>query len=108
MIIAGGRDFVYTELDIAMLDEIAEKNDITEIISGGATGADNFGEEFAKINNIKLTIFKADWKTHGKAAGPIRNKRMAEYADCLYAFPGGRGTQSMINEAKRKGLIIWE
>jgi hypothetical protein len=51
---------------------------VTEVVSGVDAGADEFGEKWAKINNIPVKIFKADWKTHGRAAGPIRNKQMAE------------------------------
>lgn len=51
--------------------------------------------------------FKSDWEKHGKAAGPIRNKKMAEYADAVILFPGGKGTASMKKEAERAGIIVW-
>lgn len=56
-------------------------------------------------------IVAADWKTHGDPAGPIRNGVMAQYADALIAIPlrGKRkGTDSMLREAKKLGLMIFE
>ena len=50
----------------------------------------------------------AEWIKYGRAAGPRRNKQMAEYADALLAYWDGksRGTKNMIELAKDKGLKI--
>jgi len=40
----------------------------------------SFGEEYALKKGLKLSIFKADWKKYGRAAGPIRNREMYHYA----------------------------
>ena len=85
-----------------------------EIISGGARGADNLGEQLASSYGLKLTIFPAQWDTYGKAAGMIRNKEMADYAAkdsdkaILFAFWDGqsRGTKGMIDIAKRCGMEV--
>ena len=76
------------------------------IVSGHASGADSLGEKFAADHNLQCELHPADWERHGKAAGPIRNAEMAEVADALIAFWDGqsRGTKSMIDLAKRKGL----
>ena len=103
-IIAGGRNYVITPSDIAFLDKLR----ITEIVSGGCRGVDKFGEQYAKARVLPAKVFRADWKKHGKAAGPIRNRQMAEYADCAVLFPGGRGTSSMFSEAKKAGIIIYD
>jgi hypothetical protein len=102
-IIAGGRDYQLTRLDKARLAHIH----IDEVVSGGAPGADRGGEEWAAENGIPVKRFSADWTKYGKAAGPIRNREMAEYANTVVLFPGGRGTTSMKLEAKRKGLKIY-
>ena len=93
------------------------KKDISnmKIVSGTARGADSLGEQFAKKYNIKTKRFPADWNTHGKSAGYIRNKRMAEYAvtdestGILIAFWDGKskGTQHMINLARKNNLITF-
>lgn len=78
------------------------------IVSGHASGADSLGEKFAMDHNLQCELHPADWDKHGKAAGPIQNAEMAEVADALIAFWDGqsRGTRSMIDLAKRKGLQV--
>ena len=108
VIIAGSRDFKdYPSLKKKM-DNFCKDHKVSEIVSGGAKGADALGEQYATENNIKLTIFPADWDTHKRAAGPIRNAQMADYADCLIAIWDGssRGTKNMIeNMHKRKKQV---
>ena len=83
---------------------------ITEVVSGGCpTGADHYGELWAALNAVPLRRFPADWNTHGKAAGPIRNAQMAGYADALIAVWDGksRGTKNMIELARKNGLKVY-
>lgn len=108
VIIAGGRDYRFTDEDRRFLDSMNKGLRITEVVSGGAKGADSEGEAWAESRSIPVKRFPADWKTHGKAAGPIRNRQMAEYADTLITFPGGRGTKNMIEEAIRAGIDYHE
>lgn len=106
-IIAGGRDFN----DYELLKESINKLDIdiSEIISGKSKGTDSLGEKFANENSILIREFPANWDSYGRAAGPIRNKEMANYSDVLIAFwdQKSRGTKSMINLAKKQGLTIY-
>ena len=106
LIIAGGRDYQFSDQDIALLNDIHSKSPITEVVSGGAKGADSHGEAWARANNIPVTQFKADWANQGRAAGPLRNQQMANNADALLAFPGGAGTRSMVSLAKEQGLPV--
>ena len=64
-----------------------------------AAGVDTLGEEWAKENNIPVDYFPANWETHGRAAGQIRNKKMAARADALLLIWDGksRGSRSMLN-----------
>lgn len=82
---------------------------ITEVVSGRARGVDTLGERWARLNKIPIKFFPADWKTHFKAAGPIRNQEMADYADGLIAIwhNNSSGTKDMINKAKAKGLKVF-
>jgi len=102
VIIAGSRNFT----DYQLFEEEFSKLNLkpTEIISGGARGADCCGEIYASHNKIPLRVFEADWALFGKAAGPIRNENMAKIADCLVAFWDGqsRGTLDMINKMEKK------
>jgi len=106
VIIAGGRDYQCHLDDVLMLHDLHLDNNFTEIVSGAASGADREGEIFACDICIPVKRFPADWETHGKAAGPIRNKQMAQYADAVILFPGGKGTASMRKLAKEYGLKI--
>ena len=106
VIIAGGRDIHDYEL---LLYAIVNAGfDITSVVSGGAAGADALGERFAQETNLPLFKFPADWEKYGRAAGPIRNRVMGDFADALIALWDGksRGTKNMIDYAKQKGLKV--
>lgn len=110
IIIAGSRYFN----DYAFLEEqvnnilITEGIHPTEIISGGAPGVDTLGEQYAKKHGWSIKRFPADWNKYGRAAGPIRNRQMAEYGDILIAFDaGGNGTKSMIQEMRKVGKKVF-
>ena len=112
IIIAGGRDFIPADRHWNKLIELIEQHAPyprpIEIVSGGARGADRYGEIFAGTNKLKLTKFPAKWNEYGKSAGYKRNKQMAEYADMLIAIWDGssRGTKHMIDLATERGLIV--
>lgn len=106
LIIAGGRDYKPTAGDVDLLDMLNKRFKITEVVSGGASGADAFGERWAEENGIKVEPFPADWSFHGRKAGPLRNTKMAAYADAVVLFPGGTGTADMRRQAKAFNLRI--
>lgn len=103
-IIAGGRDYQFTDEDLEFLNKNREQ--VSEVVCGGASGADANGQAWAESHGIPVKMFPADWKKYGRAAGPIRNREMAEYADALILFPGGRGSESMRREAEKAGLKV--
>lgn len=114
IIVAGGRDFGDYRLLADTLDALLPNmgtKDIT-LVSGGCRGADALGERYADEHGIRVKRFPAEWKTYGRAAGPIRNRQMAEFSaevkGILLAFWDGqsRGTASMISLAERCGLDI--
>ena len=113
LIIAGGRDFTY--ISTPMIDSFLEAHNmywrnIEQVVSGGASGVDTAGENFANAVDIEIERFPADWNTHGKAAGPIRNRQMAEYADALLLIWDGesRGSASMKNEMVKLKKPVYE
>lgn len=79
-----------------------KKENTLIFVSGGCRGADMLGERYAKENGYKTERFPADWEKYGKAAGPMRNREMAEAADYVICFWDGKslGTKSMIEFAK--------
>ena len=78
------------------------------IVSGHASGADALGEHYALERDLQLETYTADWKAHGRAAGPIRNAQMASVAHALIAFWDGksRETKNMIDTATKRGLQV--
>lgn len=122
IIIAGGRDYKMTWDDWAYLDRFL--GTITEVVSGKARGADSAGEAWAEARGIPVKPFPADWddmtvtpcrprrrpdgSEYNAAAGHARNQAMADYADGVILFPGGRGTADMWARARFAGLQIWD
>lgn len=121
LIIAGSRTL---EPSISFLQAcIAEAGlakEVTEIVSGMANGVDTSAVELTKekyshnyismkLQN-KLKEFPADWETHGKAAGHIRNKQMAEYADALLLIWDGesKGSKNMKETMIKLGKPVYE
>lgn len=78
---------------------------VTEVISGGAAGADSLGARWATEKGLKLTVFRPDWKRYGRAAGMIRNKNIIDTADEVVAFWDGqsKGTANSIERARKAG-----
>lgn len=107
VIIAGGRDYHNYDTVLEAIEESGLQIDV--VVSGGANGVDALGERYAVEMNLPLAVFMADWQTHGRAAGPIRNRKMAENADALIAVWDGqsRGTKNMIETATKRGLLVY-
>ncbi len=105
-IIAGSRQMTDEILLIETLVRLAWP--ITEVISGGAFGADRLGEAWAARHGIPVRRFPADWTRYGKGAGPVRNREMVLAADALVAFWDGRsaGTRNMIELARKQHLQV--
>lgn len=88
------------------------------IIHGKASGADTLAADFVKLyggssvpfGNISERAYPADWKTHGRSAGPIRNRLMLSDGQphAIIAFPGGRGTADMIRQGKKANIPVYE
>ena len=117
LIIAGGRDFNDKFLAFPSFIEFSQEvnseklskvNPFTEIVSGGAKGADRVGEWVAHVACIPVKQFIPDWENLGKRAGFVRNAEMGDYADALLAFwdKKSKGTKQMIDYATKKGLIV--
>lgn len=106
VIIAGSRYIEDYNLVAQAIDDSGFE--ITEVVSGCSRGVDKIGESWARSHGIPIEHYQADWQNFGKAAGPVRNRGMAQYADALIAIlaPGSKGTADMIRQAKIYGLKI--
>lgn len=108
VLVCGGRDYSDRTTVYRELDALAPQP--TVIIHGGARGADSLAEDWAASRDVMSHVWLANWKAHGRAAGPIRNSYMLTDGkpDLIVAFPGGRGTADMIRQAKRAGVTVLE
>jgi|SRR5215207_772084 len=106
VLVCGGRD--YKDLD--RLRRTLSLLPITEVINGGASGADFLAKVWARENDIPFTIFRANWKQYGRLAGPIRNEQMLKIGkpELVVAFPGGKGTADMVRQAKAARVPVME
>ncbi len=107
-IVAGTRTAT-REQTMAAITACPFRSEVAEVLSGCASGADTHGEHLAAQGGLPVRRFPANWAKHGKAAGMIRNRQMAENADALIAVWDGqsRGTKNMIAEAKARGLRVF-
>lgn len=85
------------------------KFDNITIVSGGAKGADTLAEKFADMFCFKKEIHYPKWDLYGKQAGFVRNKKIVEACDVLFAFQinKSKGTQHSIDLAKKAGKEVY-
>jgi len=108
ILVCGGRDFNDDILVRKVLFNYIDKNLV--IIQGEARGADYLAKMWAKNYSVAYESYPADWSKYGKRAGYIRNVQMLNEGkpDMVIAFPGGKGTEMMINLAKSAGVPVTE
>ena len=106
LLVCGGRNFTPTPEDYAVLASWLRPG--MRLVHGDARGVDRWAAEFAKGLRVEVVAYPADWKAHGKAAGPIRNRRMLTEGkpDAVLAFPGGAGTADMVRQARAAGVHV--
>ena len=109
VLVCGSRYWTAREPIVAALRELPAG---TTIIHGAARGADRIAGEVATELGFEVIACPADWDTHGKAAGPIRNGEMLRdhQPDWVLAFTPNleqsRGTRDMVVKARRAGLPV--
>lgn len=110
LIIAGSRTLTPSFGFIRSCVRMFEIQELKEIVCGMAEGVDSEGLHFGSHLELTIAKFPADWNKHGKAAGPIRNKQMAEYGDVLLLIWDGesRGSLSMKKEMQKLRKPIYE
>jgi aspartokinase-like uncharacterized kinase len=109
-LVCGGRDFADLGAVWSQLDALHGLSGVRLLIQGGATGADDLASSWAQFNGVPQRKFPADWKAHGRAAGPLRNQQMLTEGkpDLVIAFPGGKGTADMVRRARAAGVEVLE
>ena len=101
ILVCGGRNYNDEKVLFSILDFYNPEI----VIHGFARGTDTLASIWAYKNHKAQRAYPARWDKFGKGAGPIRNYEMItkeKYElDFVIAFPGGRGTENMIQLSKK-------
>lgn len=107
VIIAGTRNH---KIEPSALNGLVNRSTykVDELVCGMAQGVDISAKVWADEKDIPVKKFHPDWAQFGRAAGPLRNQKMADYADALIAIWDGKskGTKSMIEEMQKRGKFV--
>jgi hypothetical protein len=111
----GDRNYHNYKYVRSKLDEIAQTYFYDEkivLIEGGAKGADTLAKLTAEYLGWAIIEIPANWDEHGKAAGPIRNKKMLDLEpDIIVAFHDNiresKGTLDMMCQGNQMGVPVF-
>ena len=122
IVAGGGRDLDWPHQRIAAeLLARSGKRPVLLVLHGGARGADQAIGRAAQQLGWPAEALPADWRRYGRGAGPIRNGELLHTAVQraralslpgfpagvqVIAFPGGRGTASLLAQARRMGAAL--
>ncbi len=113
ILICGSRDWTDHFPIMRLIRGVADGQ--TTIVHGGARGADEMAAGVARTLGVPDEPHFADWKGHGRAAGPIRNEEMlASGVNEVWAFKDRfdwslqrGGTEHMVRIARDAGLPVY-
>jgi len=117
VVVCGGRDFVPSDGDAVVLSVWLAARVPLVLHHGDARGADRWAAGVAaRVPGVTVIAHPAQWAEHGRSAGPRRNAAMLTVARAaaaawgrlpeLLAYPGGRGTDDMVDKARRAGIPV--
>lgn len=106
--VTGGRDRSMNMTEEQYLYNRLHALKPTLLLHGGATGIDSHVAAWVAdyFPALAVRACPANWRKHGRKAGPIRNREMLKDADLLIAFDGGRGTADCVRAAKELGVKV--
>lgn len=108
ILVCGGRDYADRAMAFRVLDLALQTHGRFVLVQGGADGADAIAAEWARSRCVPYWTFPADWSRHKRSAGHIRNREMLEVSTPVkvIAFPGGRGTTNMTQQAEAAHIPV--
>jgi hypothetical protein len=101
--IIGSRSFTSYEFLCRQLSTLP----VSEVISGGARGADSLAARFARERGLPLHLFHPAYSRYGRSAPLVRNKAIMASAQLVAAFWDGHstGTAHALSLARQRGLV---
>lgn len=108
VLVCGGSRYQDRPALFAALDRLHADHTITQILNGGARGADYLASAWAKERGIDLKVYKADHWNTGPRAFTVLNAHMLDTGkpDLVLAFPGGAVTDDLCKRAKSAGIKV--
>lgn len=90
---------------------VAQARGPVTVVHGMARGADSLGAAAAAGLGLNVEGYPANWNKYGRAAGPIRNKKMLDSGlDRVLAFhhdlDQSKGTANMVKIATKAGVPV--
>lgn len=109
VVITGSRSWSDFSVVAEKLGELCQD----DIVAHGAcsSGADRIAHCLLRWRGIQEIQYPADWATHGRAAGPMRNSEMLKdfKPDVVWAFMingGTPGTKDCVRKAEAMGIPV--
>ena len=98
-------DYLYFSL---MVGELRKRQEITMIVSGGATGVDSMAYRYAVERGITF-VCHPPHPEDGSRKFTRRNLRIAEHCEIMLAFPtkDSKGTHNSIGLARKLGKKVY-
>lgn len=112
ILVTGSRewhDSVSVARELGALRKRLEPGREIVVVHGAAKGLDTIAAFAAGVMKLTVEPHPADWTTHGKNAGPIRNQAMVDLgADICLAFPTASsvGTWDCVRRANKAGIRV--
>lgn len=110
ILVCGDRNWKNADVIRRVLHTI--QHDVTLLVHGAARGADSLAAQEAENLHIPTKSFPADWNTHGRSAGIIRNITMFKETipDLVIAFhddlTSSKGTKHMAQYAHSHNVRV--
>lgn len=116
VLVTGSRELLPSDVNmIEIFDMFVEEGKTYQLIHGAAHGADTIAAREATRRGWNISCALPDWKTHGLAAGHIRNAQMVKQnPDIVVGFIKGisKGTKGCLKLAARcksvKVIYLWD
>lgn len=112
VLVCGDRNWTDPIIIMNELVKVMGNQGIEVVIEGEANGADTLGRQAAERLGLTVLKFPADWRKHGRSAGPIRNQQMLKEGrpTLVLAFhpflKNSKGTKHMVDIAMKAGIPV--
>lgn len=115
VLVSGDRGWNNYQVILDELIKVHQEYGIEVVIEGECSGADQMARAAAVQLGIPYLPFPADWRKHGRAAGPIRNRQMITegkptlvllFHPFIENSKGTRDMQTAANQARVRSRVI--